>query len=105
MKVIALFVLTFMRTYAKQEGVKATEKDIQESMGNMLLVENCILPLEMKTYGIAGDTELNQLFRKIFVLPVPQELIKVLNEAETAKTDEYDQNWHEAWIQEHQAPQ
>jgi hypothetical protein len=53
LKVMALFVLTFMRAYAKQEGVKATEKDIQESMGKMLLVENNILPIEMKSYSIA----------------------------------------------------
>lgn len=105
LKVIALFVLTFMRAHAKQEGVKATEKDIQESMGNLLLVENKIMPLEMKTYGVAGDSKLTQLFRKIFALPEPQTLIKVLNEAEIARVDEYVRKWHEAWIQEQKPPQ
>jgi len=105
LKVMALFVLTFMRAYAKQEGVKATEKNIQEGMGDMLLVENTILPLEMKTYGVARDTELNRLFRQTFTLPEPRKLIMVLNAAETAKTDEYVQKWYEAWLQERQAPQ
>jgi len=86
LKVIALFVLTFMRAYAQQEGVKATEKEIQE---NMLLVENNIMPLEMKTYGVARDSKLTKLFREIFSLPEPQTLIKVLNEAEIARVDEY----------------
>jgi hypothetical protein len=105
LKVIALFVLTFMRAYAQQEGVKATEKEIQESMGNMLLVENNIMPLEMKTYGVARDSKLTKLFREIFSLPEPQTLIKVLNEAEIARVDEYVRKWHKAWIQEQQAPQ
>ena len=32
LKVIALFILAFLRSYATQEGVKTTEKKIQESM-------------------------------------------------------------------------
>ncbi len=105
LKVIALFVLTFMRAYAQKEGVKATEKDIQESMGDMLLVENKILPLGMKTYSVARYSKLAQLFRKIFSLPEPQTLIRVLNEAEVARTDEFVRNWHQAWIQEQKSPQ
>lgn len=105
LKVMAFFVLAFLRAYAAQEGVKATEKEIQESMGDMLLVENRILPLEMKTYAIAGDTELNQLFRKVFSLPKPQMFIKVLSETETSQVDDYVQRWHEAWLQKHQVPQ
>ncbi len=105
LKVIALFVLTFMRAYAKQEGVKATEKEIQESMGNLLLLENKIMPVEMKTYSVARDSELTKLFRKLFALPEPITLIKVLNEAEIARVDAYVRKWHEAWIQEQKAPQ
>lgn len=105
LKVIALFILTFMRAYAQKESVKVTEKDIQESMGNMLLVESNIMPLEMKTYGVARDSKLTQLFRKIFSLPEPQTLIKVLNEAEIARVDKYIRKWHETWIQEQKASQ
>ncbi|KLU59779.1 hypothetical protein CEB3_c39130 [Peptococcaceae bacterium CEB3] len=33
LKVIALFVLTFLRSYTAREGVKTTERKLQESMG------------------------------------------------------------------------
>lgn len=61
-------------------------------------VENIILPLGVKTYAIARDTELNQLFRKIFSLPEPLKLIKVLSEAEMAQVDDYVRKWYEAWL-------
>ncbi len=104
LKVIALFVLTFLRAYAAQEGVKTTEKKIQEDMGDMLLVETQILPLEMKFYGVARDSELNKLFRNIFLLAEPQKIISGMNEAEKSKADHYVLKWSEAKEKEHQAP-
>jgi len=97
-KVIALFILAFLRFHAEQEGIKATEKNIQESMGDMLLVENRILPLELKIYGVARDTELNRLYRKLFSLPDPLELIKILSDAEIARVDDYVRIWYEKWL-------
>lgn len=105
LKIMALFALTFMRVYTKKAGVKATERDIQESMGNMLLIESTILPVDMKKYSVARDTDLNRLFRQTFSLPEPRKLIMVLNAAEIAKSDEYVQKWYEAWLQEQLAPQ
>jgi len=95
LKVIAFFVLAFLRSYAEQEGIKTTEKKIQESLGDILLIENEILPLGMKTYAIARDTELNKWLRKNFSLPEPTELIQVLNATETAQIDGYIRTWHE----------
>ena len=100
---MAFFVLAFLRSYAEQEGVKTTEKQIQESMGDILLVENRILPLGVKTYAIARDTELNALFRKIFSLPEPRVLIKVMSDSEVARVDYYVRRWYEAWLKEHPA--
>ncbi len=37
LKVVAYFAPAFLRSYAACEGVKTTEKRIQESMGDMLL--------------------------------------------------------------------
>ena len=105
LKVIALFVLTFLRSYAAREGVKTTERKLQESMGDLLLVENEILPLGLKVYGVARDTELNQLIRETFSLPNPLELIKVLNEAEIARVDEYVCAWNEERQQTSTAPE
>lgn len=104
LKVMAFFVLAFLRFYAEQEGVKTTEKKIQESMGDMLLVENRILPLGMKTYAIARDTDLNRLFRKLFSLPDPRELIRVMSEAEKDQVDYYVRKWYETWLKEHHSP-
>ena len=104
LKVIALFVLTFLRSYTAREGVKTTERKLQESMGDMLLVENTILPLGLKVYGVARDTELNQLIRETFSLPNPLELIKVLSEAEIARVDDYVGAWYEERRQPSAAP-
>lgn len=53
LKVVAYFVLAFLRSYAVREGVKTTGKRLQESMGDMLLVEEEILPFGVKTYAVA----------------------------------------------------
>jgi len=95
-KVIAFFVLTFMKAYAEQEGIKTTVKKIQEGMGDMLLAESEALPLKLKGYGIARDTELNRLFMNLFSLPDPYEIIRILDEVEIAKVDDYVQSWYES---------
>ncbi len=51
--------------------------------------------LGLKVYGVARDTDLNRMFRKIFSLPNPLELIKVLSEAEIARVDDYVCAWYE----------
>ena len=58
LRIIAYFVLAFLRSYAEKAKVKTTEKKIQESMGDMLLVEGEISPLGVKIYAVAGDAEL-----------------------------------------------
>ncbi len=100
---MAFFVLAFLRSYAEQEGIKTTEKQIQESMGDILLVENRILPLGIKTYAIARDTEFNSLFRKIFSLPDSRILIRVMSDAEVAQVDFYLRRWYESWLVKHPA--
>ncbi len=99
LKVIALFVLTFLRSHAEREGVKTTEKQIQESMGDLLLVKTRILPLGLKVYAVARDSDLNRLFRKLFYLPEPTELIRILDRLEMAHLDEYVQNWYEKQLE------
>ncbi len=95
LKIIAYFMLTFLRSFAEKAGVKTTEKKIQESMGDMLLVEGEILPLGVKTYAVARDTDLNKLLRKTFDLPEPLDLIKVLNEGALHKIDASVLQWYE----------
>lgn len=57
-------------------------------MGDMLLVEGEILPLGIKTYSVARDTELNKFIRKTFGLPEPVTMIKILNDAVLMQIDE-----------------
>jgi hypothetical protein len=95
-KVISLFVLTFLRSMIGLEGVKTTEKNLQESMGDMLIVENVIEPMGLKNYAIGRDTELNQRLRARFQLPDPVELIRILNDAEYNKVDEYVQKYYDS---------
>ena len=94
LKIIAYFMLTFLRSYAEKTGVKTTEKKIQESMGDMLLVEGEILPLGVKTYAVARDTELNKLLRRTFDLPEPLDLIKILSEAALQQIDDCVIQWY-----------
>jgi len=93
--IIHASVLTFLRSYAEKAGIKTTEKKIQESMGDMLLVEGEILPLGVKTYAVARDTELNKLLRKTFDLPEPLDLIKILSEAAIQQIDTCVIQWYE----------
>ena len=95
LKIIAYFMLTFLRSYAEKAGIKTTEKKIQESMGDMLLVEGEILPLGVKTYAVARDTELNKLLRRTFDLPEPLDLIKILSEAAIQQIDTCVIQWYE----------
>ena len=95
-KVISLFVLTFLRSIMVQDGVKTTEKKLQESMGDMLIVENVIEPLGLKNYAIGRDADLNKRLRAKFQLPNPVELVRVLNDAEFNKVDEYVQIYYDS---------
>jgi len=94
LKVIAYFMLTFLRSYAEKAGIKTTEKKIQESMGDMLLVEGEISPLGVKTYAVARDTELNKFLRRTFDLPAPLDLIKILNEGALQQIDACVIHWY-----------
>ena len=64
-------------------------------MGDMLLVEGEILPLGVKTYAVARDTELNKLLRRTFDLPEPLELIKILSETAIQQIDTCVIRWYE----------
>ena len=100
LKVIAYFILALMRSYADEAGIKTTEKKIQESMGDMLIVENQVLPLGVQSYAVARDSELNRLFRKTFELPEPSELIQILNDQALTRVDECVLRWYENWSKE-----
>ena len=98
LKVIAYFILAFLRSYAEKEGVKTTEKKLQEGMGDLLLTAVEIQPLGVKSYAVARDCEMNKLLRRIFQLPNPVDLIKVLNDAESARMKDAVKSWYKNWL-------
>jgi len=98
LKVIALFVLAFLRNHAEQEGIKTTEKQIQESLGDLLLVQNKILPIGLNTYSVGRDCALNRMFRNLFCLPDPLDLIKILGRIEADSLDDKVKSWYEAQL-------
>jgi len=98
LKVIALFVLAFLRSYVEREGIKTTEKQIQESLGDLLLVQNKILPIDLNIYAVGRDCALNRLFRKLFCLPDPLDLIKVLGRIEADSLGDKVKSWYEAQL-------
>ncbi len=99
LKVIALFVLAFLRFTLKKEGVKIKEKDLQDEMGNLHLVETVVDPLGIKTFAIARDTAVNRLIRELFNLPSPETLIWELNQAEASKISAAVERWTLDWLE------
>ncbi len=51
----------------------------------------------MKAYGIGRDTDLNKMFRRMFSLPDPVDLIKILIDSEKSRIDEYVINWYKMY--------
>jgi|WetSurMetagenome_2_1015567.scaffolds.fasta_scaffold67163_1 transposase len=97
LKGIALFVLTFMCAIAKSNDVKTTIRKLLESMGDMILAENNIEPLNMKIYTLGRDTELNRFFRNYFNLPDPIIFINELTKIEFNKLEEYVLKWYKSY--------
>lgn len=97
LKGIALFVLTYMCVVAKDSDVKTTIRKLLESMGDMILAENNIEPLDMKIYTLGRDTELNKFFRNYFKLPDPVIFIDELTEIEFNKLEEYVLKWYKSY--------
>lgn len=56
-----------MRSYAANEEVKTTVKQIQESMGDMLVIENRIITLILKLYSIARNTLSTDCFESCLI--------------------------------------
>ena len=48
-------------------------------------------------HQIGRDTAMNKLFREMFSLPDPAELIKILIDTENSRIDEYVHNWYESF--------
>ena len=94
LKSLAYFVLAFLRWYAEEQNFeKTTERKIQETLGEMCIVENKIMPLEIITYSVGNVSALSEWIKETFELNDPIEEIEKLNATELSKVDELIENW------------
>ncbi|HEY5588969.1 MAG TPA: transposase, partial [Candidatus Paceibacterota bacterium] len=97
LKSLAYFVLTFLRWYAEeQKFTKTSERNIQETLGEMCIVENKIMPIELKIYSVGNTSELSEWVKETFELNDPLKEIEELNAIELAKVDKQIERWIEA---------
>lgn len=79
-KVLAYFVLAFLRWYAEEHGYgKMTESKIQDQLSEMGLSRISIEPLGIDKWSVANDNPLTIFFRSSLDLPDPHETINILN--------------------------
>lgn len=96
LKSLAYFVLAFLRWYAEdQKFSKTTERNIQETLGEMCIVENKIMPIEISIYSVGNMSELSEWIKEAFELNNPIEEIEELNLIELAKVSSHLEKWIE----------
>lgn len=92
LKVLAYFVLAFLRWYAQEHGKKkTTEEQIQDALSKMGICMQELLPLHIPHWSVSTEQGLSQWFRTEFNLPDPHEEIQRLNQL--VDKDEIIQRW------------
>jgi transposase len=79
-KILAYFVLAFLRYYAETHGQKGiTEGKIQEAFGKIAIGKCVIEPLDIPRFALANDNKLATWFRHSLGLPDPAPYVELLN--------------------------
>ena len=79
-KVLAYFVLAFLRWYAEEQGYgKLSESKIQDQLSVMGLSRISIEPLGIEKWSVVNDNPYTIFLRSSLGLPDPHETIKLLN--------------------------
>lgn len=79
-KVLAYFVLAFLRWYAEEHGYgKMTESKIQDQLSELGLSRISIEPLGIDKWSVTNDNPLTIFLRSSLGLPDPHETISILN--------------------------
>lgn len=97
-KVLAYFVLAFLRWYAEEQGYgKLTETKIQDQLSELGISRISIEPLGIDKWSVANDNPLATFYRSSLGLPDPHEFIEILN----GLTDAQQQitQWLHTWEQ------
>jgi transposase len=86
LKIIAYFVLAFLRWYALEKcNVKTTESKVQDALGDINIIESEFSDSNITFCGITGDNRLCRLFREEFGLPSPYKSINVMNNVSVSR--------------------
>lgn len=97
-KVLAYFVLAFLRWYAEEHGYgKMTESKIQDQLSEMGISRISIEPLGIDKWSVANDNPLTIFFRSSLGLPDPHETINILNTL--ADAERQITLWLHDWVQ------
>ena len=80
-KVLAYFVLAFLRWYAEEQGYgKMTESKIQNQLSEMGMSRISIEPLGIDNWSVVNDNPYTIFLRSSLGLPDPHETINLLND-------------------------
>lgn len=97
-KVLAYFVLAFLRWYAEEQGYgKLTEVKIQDQFSELGISRIRMEPLGIDKWSVANDNPLATFYRASLGLPDPHEFIEILNEMTDA--EQQITQWLHTWEQ------
>jgi hypothetical protein len=100
-KVLAYFVLAFLRWYAEEHGyVKMTESKIQNQLSELGISRISIEPLGIYKWSVTNDNPLTIFLRSSLELPDPHETINMLNSLNNA--EQQIKLWFQKWEQTQQ---
>ena len=96
LKVIAYFILAFLRWFAEKNGQKkVTEGKIREAFGEMGLCQQEVEPFALAHYTVINDNSLTQWFRSAFDLADPTQGVEVINSY--IDPDQVIDRWLQRW--------
>lgn len=99
LKILAYFVLAFLRWYIEQYGKKkVTENDVQDTLSKMGICLQELLPLHIPHWSVSTETGLNKWLQEQFDIPDPHEVINRLNRL--VNKDEFILRWLENNLEE-----
>jgi len=102
-KVLAYFVLAFLRWYGEAHGLKhekkLTEANIQDEFSNLAIGKVELQPLGFSKWSVSNDNGLSLWYRTALGLPDPHEDIEILNRHAMDDIDGTFQRWLNQWEQ------
>jgi len=103
LKVLAYFVLAFLRWYGQEHGLKhtktLTEANIQKEFSKLGLGKVEIEPFGITKWSMANDNPLSAWYRAALELPDGREDVAVLNQIEAERAEPLMQYWLKQWEQ------